>query len=317
MLGPYEQAARTFLPDLTRSLGAEPLRNLHRLSGWRHFLVAIQPPLVLAVAVWVILRWPDRWYAWLPAGVVIGFVVFSLTTLLHEVVHGTVFAGRRPRWNRLLGHLYAVPSGLSQTQFTRWHLDHHENLGTVEGDPKRNYLSPKRVKRWFKALYLTPALFPIYFRAAKQATAGYPPEVQRQIRRERLGAIALHLAIPAALWLTLGFEYALKLHLFPVFLVFPIAFTVNRLGQHYDVNPDDPAAWGTLLNKSPFFWDRVFLFSNYHLEHHYFPRVPCYHLPALRRVLDPFFAQRGIKPRTYGGLLWDWFVKNRVPHTHW
>jgi fatty acid desaturase len=317
MIGPYEQAARTFLPDLTRSLGAEPLRKLHRLSGWRHLVVAIQPPIVLAAAVWVILRWPDRWYVWLPASVVIGFVVFSLTTLLHEVVHGTVFAGRRPRLNRLLGHLYAAPSGLSQTQFTRWHLDHHENLGTVEKDPKRNYLSPKRVKRWFKALYLTPALFPIYFRAAKQATATYPPEVQRQIRRERLFAIGLHLAIPAVLWVTMGFAYALKLHLIPVFLVFPIAFTVNRLGQHYDVDPNDPAAWGTLLNKSPFFWDRVFLFSNYHLEHHYFPRVPCYRLPALRRVLDPFFAQRGVKPRTYGGLLWDWFVRNRIPHTRW
>ena len=48
-----------------------------------------------------------------------------------------------------------------------------------------------------------------------------------------------------------------------------------------------------------FFWDRVFLFSNYHLEHHYFPRVPCYNLPALRGVLDPFFTERGIKHRVY------------------
>ena len=317
MLGPYEQAARTFLPDLTRSLGAEPLRKLHRLSGWRHLVVAVQPPIALAAAAWVILTWPHLWYAWIPASIAIGFVVFSLTTLLHEVVHGTVFGGKRPRLNRLLGHLYAVPSGLSQTQFTRWHLDHHENLGQVESDPKRNYLSPKRHKRWFKALYITPALFPIYFRAARLAAAGYEPELQRRIRRERLVAIALHLAIPTVLWLTLGFEYALKLHLLPVFVVFPIAFTINRLGQHYDVNPADPAAWGTLLTCSPFLWDRIFLFSNHHLEHHYFPRVPCYRLPALRRVLDPFFEGRGIKPRTYGGLLWDWFVRNRTPHTHW
>lgn len=317
MLGPYEQAARTFLPDLTRSLGAEPLRRLHRLSGWRHLGVALQPPLVLAAAVAVILRWPDLPWAWVPASIAIGFVVFSLTTLLHEVVHGTVFHGRRPRLNRLLGHLYSVPSGLSQTQFTRWHLDHHENLGTVAADPKRNYLSPKRHARWFKALYVTPALFPIYFRAARRAAEAYPPAMRRAIRRERLAAVGLHVALPVALALTLGFGHALKLHLIPVFLVFPVAFTINRLGQHYDVDPADPAAWGTLLTRSPLLWDRVFLFSNYHLEHHYFPRVPCYRLPALRRVLDPFFAARGIRPRTYRGLLWDWFVRNKTPHTRW
>jgi fatty acid desaturase len=317
MLSHYEQAARTFLPELARSLGAEPLRGLHRLSGWKHALLAIQPPIALALAVGVILSWPDLWYAWVPASVLIGFCVFSLTTLLHEVVHQTVFGVKRPRLNRLLGHLYAIPSGLSQTQFTRWHLDHHDALGTTDQDPKRAYLSPKRRARWFKALYLTPALFPIYFRAARKAAAGYPPELQRQIRVERLAAVALHLAIPLILTLTLGFEMALKLHLIPVFLVFPVAFTINRLGQHYDVDPADPAAWGTLMRPSPLLWDRLYLFSNYHLEHHYFPRVPCYRMPALRRLLQPFFDGRGIRPRRYGGLLWDWFVRNAAPHTRW
>jgi fatty acid desaturase len=317
MQSPYEQAARTFLPELARSLPTERLRELHRLSAGRHFLLVLQQLTLLAAAVWVILAWGDRWYAWIPASIAIGFVAFSFTVLLHEVVHGTVFATRRPRLSRVLGHCYAVPSGLSSSQFTRWHLDHHDNLGTEDLDPKRRYLSPKRVKRWFKALYVTPALFPIYFRAARKAAASYEPALVRRIRRERWAAMALHLGLPALLWATLGFEAALKLHLLPIFVVFPVLFTVNRLGQHYDVDPDDPAAWGTLMKRSPFLWDRLFLFSNYHLEHHYFTRVPCYRLPALRRLLDPFFEHRGIRPRTYGGLLWDWFGRNKVPHTRW
>jgi fatty acid desaturase len=119
------------------------------------------------------------------------------------------------------------------------------------------------------------------------------------------------------LWTLLGPAAAWKLHLLPVFVVFPVLFTVNRLGQHYDVDPADPARWGTLLRRSPWFWDRVYLWSNYHLEHHYFPKVPFYRLPRLRRALDPFFRRRGVPARTYGGLLYDWFVKNRVPHTRW
>ena len=49
-------------------------------------------------------------------------------------------------------------------------LDHHAELGSDVGDPKRHHLSPKRNARWFKLLYATPALFPIYFRAARRET---------------------------------------------------------------------------------------------------------------------------------------------------
>ena len=61
--------------------------------------------------------------------------------------------------------------------------------------------------------------------------------------------------------------------------MFPVAFTLNRLGQHYDIDPADPAKWSTLVKRS-WFWDYAFLFSNYHLEHHYFPGVPFYNLDA-------------------------------------
>ena len=117
--------------------------------------------------------------------------------------------------------------------------------------------------------------------------------------------------------LTVGPFAAARVHAIPVFLVFPVAFTLNRIGQHYDVDPRDPARWGTLMRPSPWLWDPVFRWSNYHLEHHHFPGVPCYRLPALRRALDPFFRARGVPSRTYVGLLKDWFLRNRAPHTDW
>ena len=79
--------------------------------------------------------------------VTIGFVIFSFTVLLHEVVHHTVFEGRRHRGNAVLGLVYGVVGGLAPAQFTRWHLDHHEWLGTDDRDPKRHHLTPKRRKR--------------------------------------------------------------------------------------------------------------------------------------------------------------------------
>jgi fatty acid desaturase len=65
------------------------------------------------------------------------------------------------------------------------------------------------------------------------------------------------------------------------------------------------------------FWDFAFLNSNYHLEHHYFPGVPLYRLPAVQRALVPFYEKRQMRWRTYGQLVRGWIVENRVPHTNW
>ena len=65
------------------------------------------------------------------------------------------------------------------------------------------------------------------------------------------------------------------------------------------------------------FWEFVYLWSNYHLEHHYFPTVPFYRLRQLNAALTPFFEREGVRERRYRDLLLDWFVRNRAPHTDW
>ena len=316
-MGTHHYAAHTveLRGELSRALPSETLRELHRRSGWRHGAVAVRQFAILALATWGLIRF-DNPLIWLPLAIVQGFTVFNFTILLHEVVHHTVFARRRPRAERLLSLLYAIPSGMSPSQFTRWHLDHHEELGSDEDDPKRHHLSPKVNKRWYKLLYCTPALFFIYFRAARREGATYDPALRARIARERRLSIAAHLTGLAALLYVFGPYTAFRTSIFPVFFVFPIAFTLNRLGQHYDIDPDDPAKWGTLM-RGHSFWDFVFLNSNYHLEHHYFPGVPFYRLPALQRALVPFYERRGTRWQTYGGLLYGWFVENKAPHTNW
>jgi fatty acid desaturase len=170
--------------------------------------------------------------------------------------------------------------------------------------------------RWYKLLYCSPALFPIYFRAARKESATYPAALRARIARERKVSIAAHLTALAAVWTLFGIAAAARAYLLPVFFVFPIAFMLNRLGQHYDIDPSDSAKWGTLM-RGHWFWDFVFLNSNYHLEHHYFAGVPLYRLPALQRALAPFYDRRGMRWRNYSGLLYGWLVENRAPHTDW
>jgi fatty acid desaturase len=311
----YDDHARQLKRDLAAEIPTDELRRLHQKRPLLHALVAFANVAVLVLAGVAIVQF-DRWYFWLPFAVVAGFAVFDFTVLLHEVVHRAVLSQSDDRAYRVLGLLYAIPSGISASQFTKWHLDHHAELGSNEGDPKRHWLSPKRNARWLKALYFTPALFPIYFRAAAQETRSYEPALQRRIALERLGTIAFQLGVLLAIALIGGWFVAWKLYVVPVFLVFPVAFALNRLGQHYSIDPDDPAQWSTLM-KGSWFWDAVYLFSNYHLEHHYFPGVPFYNLPRLQKLLLPFYEKRGMTARGYGELVWQWLVLNRKPHSKW
>lgn len=311
----YSQHAADLRAEFARTLPRAALRALHHKQPARHLLVAGRQFLMLALATWGLIRF-DHPLIGVPLAVVQGFTVFNFTVLLHEVLHHLLFERRRPLAERLLGLVYAVPSGISASQFTRWHLDHHAELGSEEDDPKRHHLSPKRNARWYKLLYCTPVLFFIYFRAARLESATYPPALRRTIAWERRLAIAAHLGALVLLGWLFGIPTAIRVHVVPVFFVFPVAFTLNRLGQHYDIDPSDPARWGTLM-KGHWFWNFVFLNSNFHLEHHYFPGVPFYHLPALQRALAPFYARKGMRWQSYAGLLHGWFVLNRAPHTDW
>jgi len=311
----WTKASRDLRHRLNQAVPHEVLKELHRKSPARHLFVAARQFLLLAAASWAAWRFPQPWI-WIPAALVSGWTVFNFTVLLHEAVHHAIFNGPHPRGDRILGILYAVPSGLSALQFTRWHLTHHAELGDAEADPKRHYLSPRINKPWFKILYFTPALFPIYFRAAAKENASYPPELRRRIAIERLATIAFHLAVMAGLFWVGGAAVLARVYLVPVFLVFPIAFALNRLGQHYAIDPTDPAKWGSVLRPSRF-WDFWYLSSAYHLEHHYFTGVPFYNLRRLHFALRPFFDSIGWKPVTYGRLFRAWIFENKAPHTDW
>ena len=293
----------------------DELKQLHRRRPAVHVAYAARQFGIVAacgVALWHV---TDPLY-WIPLAIVQGFTFFNMTTLLHEVVHNSVFSSTRRGWDRALGLAYAITSGISASQFTRWHLDHHDNLGSDDDDPKRHWLSPKRNARWYKLLYCTPLLMPIYFRAAAREAASYPAEIRRSIARERLATLAIQLSVMAALYSFGGLGPLLRVQIVPYFLVFPVAFTLNRLGQHYNIDPTHPLKWSTLMKPSHF-WDFLFLYSNYHLEHHYFPRVPFYNLRKAHMRLRPLYDRLGLKPHNYREILWQWFVLNRAPHTDW
>ncbi len=311
----YYQHLGDLKSRLSESLPRQQLRALHEVRAHRHFLVVGRLLLTLLLAGAAL--WQTRWpWLWFPAAMIQGFTLLGFVILLHEQIHKMIFATSRPRLERFLGLFYAAVTGISATQFCNWHLQHHDQLGSDSADPKRAHLSPKRNRRWFKLLYFTPALFFLYTRGALREARTYPSQTQKIIRRERLGNITLHLAILATIGVLGGPWVLLRVYVLPVFFCFPIAFSVNRLGQHYNIDPEDPAKWSTRVDGNPI-WHFLMVWSNFHLEHHYYQRVPFYNLKKLNRALLPFFLKTGLRNRGYLELIWGWFVQNHRAHTRW
>lgn len=301
--------------DLGAAIPREELRDLHRVSALRHFLVAGRHWALFLLCGWALIQDQYRWL-WPIAAILQGANILGFLILVHEQVHQVIFEKRRPRLEYFLGLLYAAPSAISVTQFTHWHLDHHNELGHPEDDPKRAHLSPKKNSRWLKLLYCTPALFAIYAKAAKEEVATYAPQERSRITRERLLNLVVHLGAVAAIWLTVDGWAVVRAWVIPVFFCFPPFFVLNRLGQHFDIDPTDPAKWSSRVDGNPI-WRFLFLWSNFHIEHHYYQRVPFYNLTKLNRSLQPFYRQRGIRNHSYHQMLWGWFVKNKQAHTDW
>ena len=231
------------------------------------------------LATWGLIRF-DNPLIWMPLAVVQGFTIFNFTILLHEVVHHTVFERKRPVARADSG----APLRDSERDFGEPVHAAGTWIITRSSAPTRTIRSGITCRRRSTSAgtsCCTARRRSSRSTSAPRAASRRPirPALQRTIGCERRLSIAAHLTAIALLWYFFGVYAALRTSIIPVFFVFPIAFTLNRLGQHYDIDPDDPAKWGTLM-RGHWFWDFAYLNSNYHLEHHYFPGVPFYRLPG-------------------------------------
>ena len=267
----------------------------------------------VGLCVWALWQSAYPWL-WPIAAVLQGFNLLGFLILVHEQVHKAIFAKSRPRLEYLLGLLYALPTGISVSQFTRWHLDHHEELGHAEHDPKRAHLSPKKNSRWLKLLYLTPALFVIYARASRKEAATYAPGAP-ETHPKGTPTEPGRASFGHGLLLFFGGGWVLlRVHTIPVFFCFPPIFVLNRLGQHYDIDTSDPAKWSTLVHGNPV-WHFLFLWSNFHIEHHYYQRIPFYNLKTLNPQIAGLLRQNPAqKPLLHGHAMGLVCAQQRSPH---
>ncbi len=242
-----------------------------------------------AASLW---REPAVWSA---AIVVIGTQQYALQILHHDGMHRTLLRDRR-RNDLLTRFVLSLPLFEVLAPFRRKHLDHHKHLGRTD-DPDRYYHRTE-------GKHTLPRF--VFFLCGVQALGG---AVRGALRAGRRPDGAVVPGKPAgtsasADWLLVGVAQALiatGLTLlggplaYPLLWVLPFAIfvflvqSVRSFAEHASPAPDAEADRAGRLVTFRSWWLERIVFApnnmNYHAEHHLYPQVPYYHLPALREHL--------------------------------
>jgi fatty acid desaturase/membrane-associated phospholipid phosphatase len=241
----------------------------------------------------------SRWF-FLPFGIVAtALALNALVLLMHDGMHESLLQGRE--WNRVASVLIGSTFLMSFSAYRVLHTRHHRFLGDPrDPDDYKNY-TRRRSLVWLlhfvrlsvgSLLYLL--LIPIL--ALKFGT----DEERRHILTEYafLGAIYSLLLrfVPISV---LGVAWFVPL------LIVGTLTAIRGFTQHGITDAADPyiASRTILPNRVVAF---LLLNENYHLEHHLFPEIPSYHLPALHRLIWPKLP-RAVSGRSYLGFLLHFF----------
>jgi fatty acid desaturase len=286
--------------------------------------------LVVAFGWWM---WPSPWVAL--SVIVIGIQQHGLFILAHESAHYRLFKSRA--LNDAVGRAIGMASGISMCTYRVIHRLHHNNLYTDE-DPdtaihggyprgvaylwKKLALDLAGVNAWktFAYFFGAPALNTVTHRAARPLD-DTSPALRASARRDRWLVLAVQSGAPLIAW-ALGGLHALLLYavlwLLPLLTVLQPILRLRAVAEHGAVtdlsSPLTAARCNRTFGSLGNWLARALIFPhhvNYHLEHHLYPAVPHYHLPALHRLLRNKGVLAGAEVRDVGATMRMVFAPRR------
>ncbi len=292
-----------------KALSAQELLPFTQLDDVRSLLAMAQTGLLLVVAGALIVGlWGSPWML---AGVVLmGIAQHSLFILSHEAAHYRLLSHRGA--NDVLGRLIGMSSGVSMCTYRVTHRLHHNNLYGSEdpdtaihgGYPRgRAYLLRKLAQdivgwnAWKTYAYFfgAPAINEDTQRAIRPLD-DTSPQLRKAARQDRYWVVGAHIAMPLLAYALAGWHglvVYLVVWILPLMTTLQPILRLRAVCEHGAVSdlssPLTAARSNRTLGNGP---NRVLgavLFPhhvNYHLEHHLYPAVPHYHLPALHLALQ-------------------------------
>jgi fatty acid desaturase len=259
--------------------------------------------IVAAIALCQTVHWPLVYVA---AVIWIGARQHALAVLGHDAGHHRLLPGR---WNDWVANLTTQwPMFLTVEGFRHFHGEHHRFMG-IEGDGNRRiwgthtadgqltaeWTYPKTAVGLVLTILRRAALFTGLFWIVRGLVAAV-------VFRKSWAEVAARLAFyGTAVWAVAAagaFPGFLRYWIVPYCTWHIGCQYVRLICEHTETHSADPAfslTRTTLARR----WERWLIVPrniHYHIEHHWYPSVPFYNLPALhaRLMEEPEFRQRAV-----------------------
>jgi beta-carotene hydroxylase len=229
-------------------------------------------------------------------------LLYAIQTPLHEACHGNI-AGRDGRWmwfNHLIGMICGAILLHEYKAFRHMHLMHHRETNDDDLDPDHWVKVSNPFMVFFRCFTIVP--FYHYFFFKKIALNPKDP-TNFKVTAHVLAVYWVLYSLSFWLCLTGFTREVMALWIGPhwigsAIIIYFFAYlphkphdTKNRWKATKIVNISGPMA--KIIN-----W--VYLFQNYHLIHHLYPRIPFYLYPEAFRDLRPVLDRQGARIQEYG-----------------
>ncbi len=290
------------------SLPRDVIKRLTVLNPWRSTLAILETVGLIAMAVAVALTW---WHPLvvIPAVVFIAMRQQALFILAHDAAHYRLY---KTRWlNDVVGRVIGGSVGISMCGYRVVHRLHHNHLyGPQDPDiaihggyPRgRAYLVRKLAK---DLCGLTAHKNYAYFFGAPFRELGVDagrrpmddtsPAMRRAALRDRSIMVAGQVFLLAAAVATGWWVEYLALWVLPLVTVLQPILRLRAITEHGAVSDLSSPLTAARTNTGPgwLLWLLYPHHVNYHVEHHMYPAIPHYNLPACHREM----MARGILDR--------------------
>jgi fatty acid desaturase/membrane-associated phospholipid phosphatase len=277
--------------------GSNEFAAFTRYDGGKRATELIVFPVLAGAGFWVSIHARSVASApMLTAGILVTAVALNTFPLLmHEGMHGVLFANRR--WNWIASVLLGSAFLMSFSAYRVMHLRHHRYLGDPrDPDDYHNY-SQSRLMVWclhFVRLTFGPLL---YVGLIPVLALKHGSSAQRKLICIEYTLLA---SIYSALLRVFSYHDLFVVWFVPLLLMGALT-AIRGFTQHGITEASDPYLASRTMLPSPMV--AFFLLNeNYHLEHHLFPEVPSYHLPKLHELIWPRLP-RAVSGTSYLGFL--------------
>lgn len=241
-------------------------------------------------------------------------LILAMAILAHEAVHKVLF---KPVWlNDLAGGLLSAMGLIPFYANRQFHLTHHRYAHQPHLDPEHQMHGRSF---WF-AFIVGPHIG--IFLQHKLLVMNALTRMRDPLIRRRVIKDSVSLAVVGLLYVVVLPSWGISLiyTVLPMFLVFPLVFSVRAMSDHYgipevrtksrmrqDVLEDNPASWQALRDKrriqvsgwivqTPGWLEWLWSHVNYHEVHHKYPYLSHCHLKAVfheTRDSQPYIVAEG------------------------